>query len=279
MAPDAASPSTAKKRILFIHPDLGIGGAERLVVDAAVGLQDRGHEVTIYTSHCDPHHCFDEARNGTLKVRVAGDKLFPQNLFGRFSILCAILRQLHLTATLIRSGELENHDCIFIDQLSASIPLIRLVAPHIVVLFYCHFPDYLLASRASFIKATYRILFDWIEAWTTGQAHTIVVNSNFTKSVFAQAFPRIKTTPRVVYPCVDVKVSESGGGSKLDREVFPTCGKRILLSINRFEKKKNVGLAIEAFSRLHPEERAQLRLVIAGSTSMSTYSTTVSNVL
>lgn len=55
-----------KKRILFIHPDLGIGGAERLVVDAAVGLQDRGHEVTVYTSHCDPRHCFDEARNGTL---------------------------------------------------------------------------------------------------------------------------------------------------------------------------------------------------------------------
>jgi hypothetical protein len=52
------------KRVLFIHPDLGIGGAERLIVDAAVGLQDRGHSVTIYTSHCDPNHCFDEARNG-----------------------------------------------------------------------------------------------------------------------------------------------------------------------------------------------------------------------
>lgn len=57
------------KRILFIHPDLGIGGAERLVVDAAVGLQDRGHSVTIYTSHCDPRHCFDEARNGTYRFR------------------------------------------------------------------------------------------------------------------------------------------------------------------------------------------------------------------
>ena len=52
------------KRILFIHPDLGIGGAERLVIDAAVGLQERGHVVTIYTSHCDRRHCFDEARNG-----------------------------------------------------------------------------------------------------------------------------------------------------------------------------------------------------------------------
>jgi len=49
---------------VFIHPDLGIGGAERLVVDAAVALQNRGHRVTIFTSHCDPRHCFDEARDG-----------------------------------------------------------------------------------------------------------------------------------------------------------------------------------------------------------------------
>ena len=53
-----------KYRVVFFHPDLGIGGAERLVIDAAVGLQSRGHEVTIFTSHCDPQHCFDEARDG-----------------------------------------------------------------------------------------------------------------------------------------------------------------------------------------------------------------------
>lgn len=52
------------KHIVFFHPDLGIGGAERLVIDAAVGLQNRGHKVTIFTSHCDPTHCFDEARDG-----------------------------------------------------------------------------------------------------------------------------------------------------------------------------------------------------------------------
>lgn len=50
--------------IVFFHPDLGIGGAERLVVDAAVGLQTRGHKVVIFTNHCDPTHCFDECRDG-----------------------------------------------------------------------------------------------------------------------------------------------------------------------------------------------------------------------
>lgn len=55
---------TKTEHIVFFHPDLGIGGAERLIVDAAVGLQKRGHKVTIFTSHCDPQHCFDEARDG-----------------------------------------------------------------------------------------------------------------------------------------------------------------------------------------------------------------------
>lgn len=53
-----------KRNIVFVHPDLGIGGAERLVIDAAVGLQSIGHKVTILTSHCDPTHCFEEARDG-----------------------------------------------------------------------------------------------------------------------------------------------------------------------------------------------------------------------
>lgn len=58
--------SVEPRSVVFFHPDLGIGGAERLVVDAAVGLQDLGHKVTIFTSHCDPKHCFDEARDGKL---------------------------------------------------------------------------------------------------------------------------------------------------------------------------------------------------------------------
>lgn len=62
MPPSAST--TPKKNIVFFHPDLGIGGAERLVVDAAVGLQDLGHKVTIFTSYRDVNHCFDEARDG-----------------------------------------------------------------------------------------------------------------------------------------------------------------------------------------------------------------------
>ena len=57
-----------EKNIAFFHPDLGIGGAERLIIDAAVGLQNRGHKVVIFTSHCDPKHCFEEARDGMITL-------------------------------------------------------------------------------------------------------------------------------------------------------------------------------------------------------------------
>ena len=56
--------STSPRNVVFVHPDLGIGGAERLVVDAAVGLQSLGHKVTILTSYRDKGHCFEETRDG-----------------------------------------------------------------------------------------------------------------------------------------------------------------------------------------------------------------------
>lgn len=71
-----ATEDTEKKSIVFFHPDLGIGGAERLVIDAAVGLQNLGHKVTIYTSHCDLTHCFDEARDGVSLVDFLKWKTF-----------------------------------------------------------------------------------------------------------------------------------------------------------------------------------------------------------
>ncbi|KAF2645545.1 mannosyltransferase [Massarina eburnea CBS 473.64] len=252
-----------EEHVVFFHPDLGIGGAERLVIDAAVGLQNRGHKVTIYTSHCDPAHCFDEARDGTLDVRVRGNTVVPPALFDRFAILCAILRQVHLILQIaLYSNELAEckPTAFFVDQLSAGIPLLRILQPTIRVIFYCHFPDKLLAKKGGFLKTLYRGPFDWLESWSTGCSDTIVVNSGFTKSVFAEAFPRLNyRKPEVIYPCVDTKTGHS------DEEIKPLWeNKKVLLSINRFEKKKDVALAIKAFAGLSTRERKDARLVVAG---------------
>jgi alpha-1,3/alpha-1,6-mannosyltransferase len=196
-------------------------------------------------------------------VRVRGNTIVPASLFGRFAILCAILRQVHLILQIaLFSDELRRltPTAFFVDQLSAGIPLLRLLVPRPRVIFYCHFPDKLLATKGGLLKTLYRGPFDWLESWSTGCSDTIVVNSNFTKSVFAEAFPALKhRSPGVVYPCVDTSASATLHDTK---PLWP--GKKLLLSINRFERKKDVGLAIRAYAGLAPEERLHARLIIAG---------------
>lgn len=41
-----------------------LGGAERLIVDAAVELASHGHNVHIFTSHHDRNRCFEETLSG-----------------------------------------------------------------------------------------------------------------------------------------------------------------------------------------------------------------------
>ena len=57
------------KKVVFVHPDLGIGGAERLVVDAALALRSKGHKVRFVTNQFSPKHCFQDVLDfGELKV-------------------------------------------------------------------------------------------------------------------------------------------------------------------------------------------------------------------
>ncbi|KAB8293997.1 hypothetical protein EYC80_009461 [Monilinia laxa] len=255
-----------QKSIVFFHPDLGIGGAERLVIDAAVGLQNRGHKIVIFTSHCDPKHCFDEARDGTLDVRVRGNWLFPSSIFSRFSILCAILRQFHLIVWAYFTSELSDlkPDAFFVDQLSAGLPWLRYFYPNTRIFFYCHFPDLLLAQgRTHWLKRAYRTPFDSLEQWSMSFAESIAVNSGFTKGVVEQVFPDLAKEKdlQIVHPCVDVNPKKT---ETKDDVVSVWQDRNILLSINRFEKKKDIGLAIKAYAGLGKHGRQGVRLVLAG---------------
>ncbi|PWI73458.1 glycosyltransferase family 4 [Purpureocillium lilacinum] len=273
--PATGGGSSSAGTVVFFPPDLGIGGAERLVVDAAVGLKQRGHHVVIFTNHCDPSHCFDECRDGTLDVRVRGAWLVPPTILSRLSILCAILRHLHLLLHItLLTTELASlrPRAVVVDQLSAGLPLLRYVLDRgVPVLFYCHFPDLLLARGrdASLLKRLYRVPFDAIEQWTMAFAHAVAVNSEFTRSVVNRTWPRLgsQVPIKVVYPCVDVDAA-----AREDAEVKASAGKgkellggdRIILSINRFERKKDIGLAIKAFAAIPVADRKNVRLVLAG---------------
>lgn len=95
-----------------------------------------------------------------------------------------------------------------------------------------------------------------------GFAQAIAVNSEFTKRVVEKTWPGLtsQVATKVVYPCVDTN-DKAVDGTKLPDDLE---NKKIILSINRFERKKDVGLAIRAFAAIPEEKRKDARLVIAG---------------
>src|SRR6218665_344683 len=145
-------------RIAFLHPDLGIGGAERLVVDAAIALKRSGHSVTIFTSHHSPEHCFPETCDGQLDVIVAGDWL-PRSTFGRLKALWAYVRMLYLSVFFVLSHG-QDFDTTISDILPIGLMILKAMNQRCI--FYCHFPDQLLTKKETLLKKLYRAPIDWL---------------------------------------------------------------------------------------------------------------------
>ncbi|XP_054847333.1 alpha-1,3/1,6-mannosyltransferase ALG2 [Eublepharis macularius] len=250
--------------VFFLHPDLGLGGAERLVVDAALALRARGCRVQIWTPRYDPARCFSETRQ--LEVRTAGGWL-PRSILGRGHALCAALRMIWLALhVLLLSGE--EFDVFVCDQVSACIPVLRLARTRKKVLFYCHFPDQLLTKRESVWKSLYRAPLDWLEEYTTGMADCVVVNSYFTATVFKETFKSLShINPDVLYPSLNIAMFDAMISADA-ASIVPSRKKYLFLSINRYERKKNLMLALEALhdlrGRLDAQEWGEVHLVLAG---------------
>jgi alpha-1,3/alpha-1,6-mannosyltransferase len=207
---------------------------------------------------------------------VRGNTLVPPSLLGRFAILCAILRQLHLILHIaLFTSELRDlaPDAFFVDQLSAGLPLLKALSPtRAPLFFYCHFPDLLLAQgRARLWKRLYRVPFDALEQWSMAFADAIAVNSEFTRDIVAQTWPALVARRdhllHVVHPCIDTTSTPSSSpGEAVEIKPLPWKQDGIILSINRFERKKNIALALRAFALLPPNHRRHKnpKLILAG---------------
>jgi alpha-1,3/alpha-1,6-mannosyltransferase len=246
---------TRPLRIALLHPELGIGGAERLMVTAALALQARGHRVALFTARRDPAHCFEAARDGTLDVRVHGAGL-PLQLMGRLRLPLAIARMLALGAAMRRDRD--GFDVVLCDLAAHVIPLLRRAA-RLPIVFYCHFPDLLLTPPRYAWYRWYRAPLDRAEARGLDAADCVLVNSAFTARVYRQTFPQARQPPEVLHPGIDLGAFRSGAApSRCDR----------IVAISRFAAGKNLLLAVDAYAelraRLSADRFAATRLVIAG---------------
>jgi alpha-1,3/alpha-1,6-mannosyltransferase len=250
-------------RVAFLHPVLGIGGAERLVVDAALELAARGHAATIYTAAHDPAHAFPETRDGRLDVRVHGAFL-PARVAGKLQAACTTARVagLALAATLAR----EEYDVIVADVVPHALAVLRpLRAIHALpertrLVYYCHYPDRLLAPSRGGPYRAYRAPLDALELRAMRAADLLLVNSRFT----ARAVARLGgPAGDVLYPGVDVATHARVPDLRGDEST--------VLALGRFDERKNLPLLIDALAALRersPEAFARASLVIAGAQSL-----------
>lgn len=244
-------------KVVFLHPDLGIGGAERLVVDMALALLSRHHHVTIYTTHHDPTHCFSETSDGTVPVTAKFDWL-PRSVFGKFFALCAVVRMIFL-ALYVRL--FVSADVYIVDQVSTCVPFLRVLSNK-KVLFYCHYPDLLLTKRTNLLKSLYRKPLDYLEGLTTSMADRVLVNSHYTKGVVFKTFGHILDC-EVLYPSLNVSKFENGY-EIVCPGILPEDAGFVFLSLNRYERKKNVRLALEALAHVVRQCSERVHLVVAG---------------
>ncbi|XP_020593963.1 alpha-1,3/1,6-mannosyltransferase ALG2 isoform X2 [Phalaenopsis equestris] len=191
---------------------------------------------------------------GKFKVSVYGSFL-PRHILYSFHAVCAYLRCIFVALCVLFMWP--SFDIVLADQVSVVIPLMKLKRSAKVI-FYCHFPDLLLAQHSTWLRRMYRKPIDLLEEKTTGMANLILVNSKFTKSTFATTFQGLHLRgiePAVLYPAVNV---EQFSGQCSYKPNF--------LSINRFERKKNLQLAISAFALLSSSgtNSCEATLTIAG---------------
>ena len=159
-------------------------------------------------------------------------------------------------------------DIIFCDSISLGIPVFKWAKLMPKVLFYCHFPDRLLAKSGSVLKKFYRKPLDYFEEVTTGKADKILVNSKFTSRVFKETFRRLKIDPDVLYPSLNTNYFDETTPNEEDKFGGISNDAFVFLSINRYERKKNISLALHAFSHLQElvssSEWNKVQLIVAG---------------
>lgn len=272
-------------KVLFVHPDLGVGGAERLVVDMALATKLSGNDVTILTNQYDPNHCFEDTKQ--LNIIVKANSI-PRHIAGRFHAFLAYFKILLASLWIVYFSDLK-FDVVVIDQISLPVFVFKL--KKIKVLFYCHFPDQLLCvydKNKNFLKRFYRLPLDWLEMKTTGMADVVLVNSKFTSKIFYQTFCSLKDKKiEVLYPSLNTEIfdalmnqfsqqksdAKENKESPLNEENISELEKSknkkfIFLSINRYERKKDLKLAIKAMlslkEKLSSDQWNSCHLIMAG---------------
>lgn len=297
--------------VVIIHLDLGIGGAESLVLNLAKATLPADHNIymtdngkgefptsefgtlSIYTTHCSPTHCYDEfcsqSRRQTKSVGSLASYVhvrgawIPRSFRLGGTALCSSLRMLYLTHRAYKENPGGN--IFVIDVLPTGVPyLVDFCHAKAGVVFYCHFPDKLLTrdtgnhdknkslwKTSTFflflvrLRRAYRWVMDGLEEWSMSYCDLIVVNSYFTRGEVQRVFPSLFRTidycdngasadssdrVKVLYPSIQSSLDKQKNLKNKMKSLDDALFVGPIVSLNRFERKKNVALLLHAYDIL-----------------------------
>lgn len=258
-------------KVTFIHPDLGIGGAERLILDVAIALSRQNVQVSFVTNHFNEDHAFEELKQKQFPVHVIGSWL-PHGIFGRFQAFCAYMKMIYLSIIYVCFLCKDKPDLYFVDQIPIANLCIKLFGGKVI--YYCHHPDLLASSHDSIMKRMYRAPIDWLEMFGVSKSNVLLVNSEYTSNVFGNTFPNIKIPRQILYPTISLALQEmlNNMAPKPIEELLPEINTKeevtIFLSINRFHPAKNLQLAVDAMEslkmKISKSKFEKIYLILAG---------------
>lgn len=251
---------------------MGIGGAERLVLDVAIALAEQGVQILFVTNHFDKNHTFEELKSNKYPVRVIGDWI-PRSICGKFQALFAYIRMIYLSLIyLLFLRHIDKPDVYFVDQIPMAVPFIKLAKGKVI--YYCHHPDLLASSHDNKLKRIYRLPLDWLEMYGTSKSDLLLVNSQYTANVFKRTFNNIKRKIEILYPTIALSYQEMLSKMKPNKPIqalipeIKSNASIIFLSINRFHPAKNLELAINAMeclkTKVSNEDWDKIYLILAG---------------
>jgi alpha-1,3/alpha-1,6-mannosyltransferase len=200
---------------------------------------------------------FSQTKDGTLPVEVHGN-FFPRLICGKFHAFCETIRMTFCALWLIFFGP--KYDLIILDQIPFPLPFLCIKYK---TLFYCHHPDKVLCTdRRGILKKIYRFFIDSFEEITMCFAHRIVVNSLYTREIYLKNFKilkKLRNLPEVIYPSIDLHTYDRKeetkkedlfkikGLEKLKEKNIDVNKMKLIVSLNRYEEKKNLDLAVLSY--------------------------------
>jgi alpha-1,3/alpha-1,6-mannosyltransferase len=232
---------------VILHPGLGYGGAERLILQLAEGLTENGWRCTLIVPE-KPHRDGFEVP-ASVELFLARVHM-PLSIFGRLKAWCAYFR-MRICITAVQALQA---DLIVTDLVPHVIPAIKARFPGTPVLNYCHFPDHLLAAPVkSAWYQTYRKYFDRLELQGLLMADRIVVNSGFTQRKLLVVYPQLE-------PCEIVVVHPGIKDSRCSKPAYHLADKPRVLSLGRIHPSKNHRLSVESFALANIPEWVKLTI-------------------